>query len=212
LKNARQVLVYGAGGHAKVVIDIIEQEARYEIDGLLDDDPSLRGKSVYGYTVLGSCAAAAKLRTSRLRHALVAIGDNAARLAIARRLVREGWSFARAVHPRATVARGVNIGAGSVIMAGAVLNSDARLGRHVIVNTCASIDHDCRIGSGVHIAPGCRLCGGVSVGAASLLGAGSVVTPLVKLGRAVRVAAGAVVTQDLANGMRATGRAARSQG
>ena len=197
------MLVYGAGGHAKVVIDIIEQQARYTIAGLLDDDPGLCGKRVYGYRVLGTRATAPKLRTGLLRHVVVAVGDNAARLAIAAMLARQGWSFASAVHPRASIARGVKIGAGSVVMAGAVLNSDARLGQHVIINTCASVDHDCRIGSGVHIAPGCRLCGGVRAGAGTLIGAGCVITPGVKLGRRVSVAAGSIVTRDLASGLRA---------
>ena len=209
--NAKEkLIVFGAGGHAKVVIDIIEQQGIYAIAGLLDDDPRHQGKRFFAYPVLGTRAALPALLSAQLRHAIVTVGDNAARAAVAAYLEQQGWRFASAVHPRASIGRGVEIAPGSVVMAGCVVNPDTSLGAHVIVNTGATVDHDCRIGDAVHIAPGCHLCGGVSVGAGSLLGAGSTVTPGVSIGSKVIVGAGSTVIRDIADAAKVSGSPARS--
>lgn len=209
MKAKDKLVVFGAGGHAKVVIDIIEQQADYEIAGLLDDDPRHRGSRFFGYPVLGTRADLPALFSAGLHHAIVTIGDNASRAAVAALLHRDGWQFASAVHPRASVGRGVKIGPGSVVMAGCVVNADACIGAQVIVNTGATVDHDCRIEDAVHIAPGCHLCGGVSVGQGSLLGAGSTVTPGVRIGSRVIVRAGSTVLRDVADEARVSGVPAR---
>lgn len=208
--NAREKLVlFGAGGHAKVVIDIIERQGNYEIAGLLDDDPRHQVKGLFGYPLLGTRAELPALRSAQLYHAIVTIGDNAERDAVAAHLDQLGWRFASAIHPRASIGRGVTIGAGSVVMAGCVINADASLGRHVIVNTGATVDHDCRIEDAVHIAPGCHLCGGVSVGPGTLLGAGTTVTPGVSIGKKVVVGAGATVNRDIVDETRVSASQAR---
>ncbi len=209
MKAKEKLVVFGAGGHAKVVIDIIEQQGNYEIAGLLDDDLKLQGQRFFGYPVLGTRAQLPALLSAQLRHAVVAIGDNADRAAVAMQLHQLGWLFAGAVHPRASIGRGVNIGPGSVVMAGCVVNADAYLGAQVIVNTGATVDHDCRIEDNVHIAPGCHLCGNVGVGQASLLGAGAIVTPGVRIGRHVIVGAGSTVIRDVADDARVSGSPAR---
>ena len=202
-------MVFGAGGHAKVVIDIIERQGNYEIAGLLDDDIKHKGCSFFGYPVLGTRAALPTLLSAQLRHAIVAIGDNASRAAVAAYLDQHGWRFASAVHPRASIGRGVEISPGSVVMAGCVVNADAYLGGHVIINTGATVDHDCRIDDAAHIAPGCHLCGGVSVGQGSLVGAGSTVIPGVRIGKKVIVGAGSTVIRDVADEARVSGVPAR---
>ena len=209
MKAKEKLVVFGAGGHAKVVIDIIEQQGNYEITGLLDDDLKHRGRRFFGYPVLGTRADLPALLSAQLRHAIVAIGDNADRAAVAAQLDQLGWRFANAVHPRASIGRGVNIGPGSVVMAGCVVNADAYLGAQVIVNTGATVDHDCRIEDNVHIAPGCHLCGNVGVGQGSLLGAGSTVTPGVSIGKRVIVGAGSTVIRDVADETRVSGSPAR---
>lgn len=210
MKAKEKLVVFGAGGHAKVVIDIIEQQGSYEIATVLDDDVKRKGSRFFGYTVLGTRADLAGLRSTHLRHAIVAIGDNAGRAAIAALLTQQGWQFATPVHPRASIGRGVEIAPGCVIMAGCVVNADAHLGAHVIINTGATIDHDCRIEDGAHIAPGCHLCGGVSVGRHSFLGAGTTVTPGVKIGDKVIVGAGSAVIRDVADEARVSGVPARA--
>ena len=209
LKTKEKLVVFGAGGHAKVVIDIIEQQGVYEIAGLLDDDLRHRGTRFFGYPVLGTRADLPALLSAQLCHAIVTIGDNASRAAVAAHLDQQGWRFASAVHPRASIGRGVTIGPGSVVMAGCVINADASLGTQVIINTGATVDHDCRIEDGVHIAPGCHLCGGVRIGQASLLGAGCSVTPGVNIGCKVTVGAGSVVIRDVADEAKVSGVPAR---
>jgi sugar O-acyltransferase (sialic acid O-acetyltransferase NeuD family) len=209
LKAKEKLVVFGAGGHAKVVIDMIEQQGNYEIAGLLDDDLRHQGSRFFGYPVLGTRADLPALFSARLRYAIVTIGDNTSRAAVAALLDRGGWQFASAVHPRACMGRGVKIGPGSVVMAGCVVNADAHLGAQVIINTGTTVDHDCRIEDAVHIAPGCHLCGGVSVGQGSFLGAGSTVTPGVRIGRKVIVGAGSTVLRDIADEARVSGVPAR---
>lgn len=209
MKTKDKLVVFGAGGHAKVVIDIIEQQGSYEITGLLDDDPKYQGQRVFGYPVLGTRADLPVLISAQLHHAVVAIGDNTDRAAVARHLDQLGWRLASAVHPRASIGRGVNIGPGSVVMAGCVVNADAYLGAQVIVNTGATVDHDCRIEDNVHIAPGCHLCGNVGVGRGSLLGAGATVTPGVRIGSKAIVGAGSTVIHDVADEARVSGSPAR---
>ncbi len=198
-------MLFGAGGHAKVVIDIIEQQGNYEIAGLFDDDVSHKGKSFFGYQVLGTREDLQAVFSAQLRHAIDTIGDNANRAAVAAHLEQSGWHFASAVHPRACIGRGVKIGPGSVVLANCAINADAWLGNHVIVNTGATIDHDCRIGNAVHIAPGCHICGGVTVGEGSLLGVGSSVTPGVLIGCRVMVAAGATVIRNVGDAAKVAG-------
>lgn len=209
MANRQGILLFGAGGHAKVVIDIIEQQGNYEIAGLLDDDPKHRGARFFGYPALGTRADLRAQFSAQLRHAIVTIGNNASRAAVAALLDGEGWQFASAVHPRACIGRGVTVGPGSVVMAGCVVNADAFLGGHVIVNTGATVDHDCRIEDAVHIAPGCHLCGGVSVGSGSLLGAGSTVTPGVRIGSKAIVGAGSTVIRDVPDGAKVSGSPAQ---
>ncbi len=209
MNTKEKLVLFGAGGHAKVVIDIIEQQGNFEIAGLLDDDLKHRGKRIFGYPVLGTRAELPALMSAQLRHAIVTIGDNASRAAVAAHLDQHGWRFTSAIHPGASIGRGVEIGAGSVIMAGCVVNADAHLGNHVILNTGATVDHDCRIEDGVHIAPGCHLCGGVSVGPGSFLGAGSTVTPGVRIGKNAIVGAGSTVIRDVADGARVSGSPAK---
>ena len=209
MNTKERLIVFGAGGHAKVVIDIIEQQGIYAIAGLLDDDPKHQGQRFFGYPVLGTRAALPALISAELRHAIVTIGDNAIRAAVAALLDEHGWRCASAVHPRASIGRGVEIGPGSVVMAGCVVNADTTLGAQVIVNTGATVDHDCRIGDAVHIAPGCHLCGGVSVGAGSLLGAGSTVTPGVRIGSKVIIGAGSTLIRDVADAAKVSGSPGR---
>lgn len=199
------LFVFGASGHAKVVIDIIEKQGQYQIAFLVDDNPNLKGAHVYGYRVIGGRE---KLSDTMLP-AIVAIGDNVARMKVAEWLEGRGFALSIAVHPSAQIARGAVIGAGTVVMASAVVNSDTVIGNNVIVNTCAVIDHDCMIGDGVHVAPGCHLCGNVRIGHGSLIGVGTNVIPGVTIGEGVIVGAGATVISDVQDGAKIVGSPAK---
>jgi sugar O-acyltransferase (sialic acid O-acetyltransferase NeuD family) len=207
--GGERIFVCGAGGHAKVIIDIIERQGIHRIDCLVDRDPSLKGRKVFGYDVIGD-ENELLARTGRdVRQGIVAIGSNTARLRVARWLAEHGFGLITAVHPSARVSRGVELSAGSVIMAGVVLNADALIGENVIINTGATVDHDCIIANGVHLAPGATLCGNVRVGEGTLVGAGATIIPNITIGGRVVVGAGATVVSNVPDGVVVMGTPAR---
>jgi sugar O-acyltransferase (sialic acid O-acetyltransferase NeuD family) len=151
---------------------------------------------VLGYPVLGGRAILE--RRDLPSHAIVAIGAPEARAAWHEHLESLGFQLAVLVHPSAQIGRTTTIGAGSVLMAGAIVNSGSSIGRSVIVNTAASIDHDCVIGDFVHVAPGARLAGTVRVGSRAHVGIGACVLQNRSIGDGAIVGGGAVVIDDVA--------------
>lgn len=204
-----RIFVFGASGHAKVVIDIIERQGLYEIVFLADDHLALKGQYVYGYPIIGGKE---DLLVSGVRRGIVAIGSNRARRAVAGWLRDNAFDLVSAVHPSAQLARGVIIGSGSVVMAGAIINADSIIGQDVIVNTRAGIDHDNTIGDGVHIAPGTTLCGTVNVGDESFICAGATIIPNLTIGSNVTVGAGSTVIRAVADGVTVVGSPAKQIG
>lgn len=203
-------MIFGASGHAKVVIDIVEKQGCAHIEFLADDDPALQGQEFYGYRVIGGKRELQDRCSNSGMKCLVAIGSNRIRSELNLWLEANGFQLAApAIHPSAQLGRGVSVGAGSVLMAGSIVNSDTVVGRNVILNTGATIDHDCDIGDGAHIAPGVTLCGGISIGNSSLIGAGAVILPNIKIGKNVIVGAGATVLEDLPDGITVVGSPAR---
>jgi sugar O-acyltransferase (sialic acid O-acetyltransferase NeuD family) len=205
------VFIVGAGGHAKVVIDIIEKARVHEIAFLVDDEPSLKGTEVCGYSVLGGKDhLLAQGAAVGVQKAVVAIGDNLRRTHVAQWLLEHGFQLITTVHPSAQIARGVTLGNNTVVMAGTVINSDTRIGHSVIINTSASVDHDCIIADGNHIAPGCHLCGSVRIGSHTLIGAGATVVRGVSIGANTVIGAGSVVVADIPANVVALGNPARA--
>jgi sugar O-acyltransferase (sialic acid O-acetyltransferase NeuD family) len=175
--------LYGAGGHAKVILDIL-LDNRVPVEGLYDDDPSVN--ELLGYRVS---------RPGDVRGPLiVSVGSNALRKRVAGSLA---VSFGTAIHSSAILSGRVTIGEGTVVMQGAIVQSCAVIGCHCILNTGSSIDHDCRVEDHVHVSPRVTLCGNVFVGEGSWIGAGSTVLPGVKIGRWSVIGAGSVVTRDI---------------
>lgn len=190
--------LYGASGHAKVIIDIL-QSTGVKISGLFDDNPDL--KSLSGMKVLGKYAGR-ELEAPLI----ISIGNNEIRAQIAKKLK---VNFGQAVHPGTLISPSARIGEGTVVMQGAIVQADAKIGEHVIINTRSSIDHDCFIGDFVHISPGATLSGNVQVGEGTHVGAGAVIIPGVKIGRWCRIGAGTVVIKDIPDGVTAVGNPAR---
>ncbi len=177
------------------------------VTGFLDDNPLLAGKQILGFPILGKVEKWLDFDVEKL---VVGIGDNSVRRLIVQRLEYAGSPmWAAVIHPRATIANSAIIDAGTVIMAGAVVNPDTTLGQHTIINTGATVDHDCLVGSFVHIAPGAHLAGGVHIGDGALLGIGCSVIPGCKIGDNSIVGAGAVVVSDIPAGVIAKGVPAR---
>ena len=194
-----RVLVIGASGHAKVVLDIFEKQATHQVVGLLDDFKPV-GTSVFGYEVVGSVSDVAQLAQHlQADGLLVAIGDNFIRSQLAARLksLAPHLSFITAVHPSAQIARGVTLGGGSVVMAGVVINSDSQIGEGCILNTNSSLDHDSRMGLFSSLAPRVASGGNVILGERSAIGIGAVILHSRKIGQDAVVGAGSVVTRDV---------------
>jgi len=204
-----EVIVYGAGGHAKVVIDALERSGRYAVRAVVDDDPAAAGRVLLDRYRVVSGTDPTLLQPARGTVAMVAIGSNPGRRRVFEGLQRQGFSFATAVHPAAAVAVDAVLAEGTVVMAGAVVNSDARIGRNVIVNTGARVDHDCRVADHVHLAPGSVLCGGVSIGEDALIGAGAVIIPGIRVGARATIGAGSTVLSDVEDDAIVAGSPAR---
>lgn len=195
------ISIVGAGGHAKVVAATI-RAAGHEVAAFYDDNDSLWGSLLLGTEIRGPVS-----RVSG--RAVIAIGDNRARRAIASELEA---SWVSVCHPRATVHESVELGPGTVVFAGAIVQPEAVIGAHGIINTAASVDHDCRLRDFVHIAPGARLCGGVSVNEGTLVGVGASLCPSISIGSWAVIGAGAVCISNVPDAVTVTGVPARIAG
>lgn len=204
------VIGVGAGGHAKVLMDILRQDGRYEIVGLVD--PRLVGQSIAGVAVMGGDEQLEHFRTQGVTAAFIGIGgvgDNTLRRRVYEQVRAAGFVVVNAVHPRAIVAPSVHLDSGIAIMAGAILNPDTHLGDNVIVNTGAIVDHDCHIGAHTHISPGAVLAGGVRTGVSAHIGVGATVRQGIVVGDGAVVGAGAVVIRNVPPGEVVVGVPAR---
>lgn len=189
--------IIGAGGHAKVVISTLRALGK-KIDSIFDDNCKNLPSEFFGVSVKGTVADATKNLDTYL-----AIGNNSTRKTIAESTSLK-WGKAL-VHPQAWLDPSVEIGVGSVVFAGAVIQVDSIIGNHVIINTNASVDHDCKIFDYAHLAPGCNVCGGVEIGEAALLGVGTKVIPQIKVGANAVLGAGSVVIRQVEDGQKMIG-------
>jgi UDP-perosamine 4-acetyltransferase len=208
------VVGFGAGGHAKVVIEILRSRGEFKIVGLFDARMDLRGTTVLGVEVLGDDSLMAELKQRGIEQAFIGVGtvgDAQPRRQLYEKVVSSGFAIVPAIHAAAVVSSSAQIGVGPTIMAGAIVNADAVIGDNVIVNTGAIVEHDCVIGDHTHIATGARLAGGVHVGPGSHIGIGAVVRQEIRIGEGAIVGAGAVVVSDVPAGTTVMGVPARSK-
>jgi len=205
------VVIVGAGGHGKVVLDILRasNNPKLRVLGFLDADPALVGTSINDIPVLGPIHHISKLRQHRITGAIVAIGDNRARFSYAKYLHDEGIELISAVHPRAIVSSTAKTGRNVVICAGATVCADAQIGDSVILNTGCIVDHECEIGESAHICPAAALAGRVSIGAGAFVGLGAKIIQCRTVGEHATIGAGAVVIEDIPANATAVGVPAR---
>lgn len=198
------LILYGAGGHARVVLDALACSAR-KAAWIVDDHP--RCDSLDGVEIIA--AADGRWLTLVSFRFVVGIGDNCTRAAIFERLLVRGGIPLTVVHPASIVSDRSFVGPGTVLMAGAIVNPGASIGMNCILNTACSVDHDCLVGDHVHLCPGVRVAGGVRIGSGTMLGTGACVTPGRSIGSGVVIGAGAVVVRDLPDNCSAYGNPAR---
>jgi UDP-perosamine 4-acetyltransferase len=199
------VVIVGAGGHGKVVLDILREAGVHNVVGFIDADASLAGTEVNGVAVFGPPNQLPKLKAKKVKGAVIAIGDNRTRRTYAQMLVEQGFELISAIHPRASVSKTAMIGKNVVIAAGAIVCADARLADSVIVNTAAVVDHECEVGEAAHICPTAALAGRVRIGTEAFVGIGAKVIPCISIGANAIVGAGAVVIGDVPAGATAVG-------
>jgi sugar O-acyltransferase (sialic acid O-acetyltransferase NeuD family) len=204
-----QVVIVGAGGHGKVVLDILRATRKYKPVAFIDADASLHGTRIGDVEVVGGPNQLPRLRQKKIRHAIVAIGDNLTRLQYAQMLRDAGFSLIRAIHPAASVTKSATIGENVVIAAGAVVCTEATIGDSAIINTNAGVDHETLVGCGAHVCPGVLLAGRVRVGEQAFIGLGAKVIQCLSIGDRATIGAGAVVLTDVPADATAVGVPAR---
>ncbi len=205
-----RLIIFGASGHARVVIDAARL-AGWEVIGLIDTH-HLPGTLVDGVPVLGDDSAVHFiLQRFSDAVAIMGIGNTHTRSRVACTVDERApnLSFATVIHPRATVALDVTMAPGCFVAAGATINCGCRLGAHVVVNTNASVDHDVVLGDFSFIGPNAALAGGVNVGRGAFIGIGATVLPNLRIGEEAVVGAGAVVLADVPPAVTCIGNPAR---
>lgn len=194
------LMVFGAGGHAKSIIDMVKQLDQWVIAGILDDDKLLSGKEILGVPVIGTRLLFPLLIEQGVRQAANGVGgilDINIRIKVFEAMENAGFSFPSLIHSRATVEESTVIEDGVQVFANAYLGSDAHLYSRCMINTNAVVSHDCVIGMYTHIAPGALLAGHVQVGARTLVGMGVTTAIGVRIGENVRIGNGAIILADV---------------
>jgi UDP-perosamine 4-acetyltransferase len=204
------VILLGAGGHARVLLDVARLCGRSVLTAL-DDDPALHGQSVDGVEVAGGIDTLSQYDPGayQLVNAIGSAGLPKTRQMIHERGVAAGFSYASLIHSAAVIAEPAVIAAGAQVLAGAIVGPGAVLGEGAILNTKASIDHDTVVEPNTHIGPGATVCGGVTIGSGCHIGCGATLIQGVRIGSGALVAAGAVVTCDVEPGATVAGVPAR---
>ncbi|MCL9662789.1 acetyltransferase [Paenibacillus hunanensis] len=196
-------LIYGAGGHAKVVADIIYANGDYVI-GVVDD--SFRGDTWRGIPFYGHWDNVAKVV---LEHPdaqwIIAIGNNQVRKTIVEKMNAFSVKWGKVLHPSTIISPSVQLGEGSVCMPGVIINADSIIGKHVILNTATTVDHDNKILDYVHLSPGVHTAGSVTINELSHIGIGTNIIPGITIGKQVIIGASACVVKDIPNDSLALG-------
>lgn len=208
-----RMVLWGGTGQAKVVRPIVEYYGS-RVVAVFDDTPELPPPFPDVPLYTGWSGFQEWLREAPRRNRIgfcIAIGNphGGVRIQLHERLLAAGLQPVTLAHPNAQIAPNASLGAGCQLMAGAIVNPEARLGRQCIINTKASVDHECLLADGVELAPGATLCGIVRVGCNGWIGAGATVLPRITIGRDATVGAGAVVIRDVPDGATVVGVPAR---
>lgn len=187
----KNVVIIGAGGHAKVIADIITK-SNDNVIGFLDDNLDIQNKTIYlNKTVLGTTKDIDKYKEY---YFIIGIGNNNIRENIAN---NHDLKWYTAIHPNAIIANEVSIEEGSVVMAGSIINTGTKIGKHCIINTKSSLDHDNMIEDYIHISPGATLAGTVHIKEKTWICAGATIINNITIAKNNIIGAGSVVIKDI---------------
>lgn len=189
-----KVIILGCGGHAKSIVDMIEQQGNYEIAGFITNE--YEGFNYRGYRIIGTDELLPQIFHDGVKNAVIAVGylgNSKKRDSLYEMLKSIGFRLPVIIDPSAIIARDVMVGEGTVIGKGAIINSNATIGTMTIVNSGTIIEHDCEIGDFIHIAIGCVLCGHVKVKKHVFIGAGSNIIQGITVGENSIIGAGSTV-------------------
>lgn len=203
----KPVVIVGAGGHGKVVLDICRTSG-VQVAGFLDADPLLRSH-LHGVPILGSDDLLGDQFFIAAHAFVLGVGDTEIRARLSIRFEQTKTTLATLVHPSAVVSELAAIGGGSTVHAGAIVNIDVKIGSHCVINTGASVDHDCILSDGVQIGPGAALAGGVTCKQDVFIGAGASILPNVTIAKGAIVGGGSSVAKDVPEGVTVYGVPAR---
>lgn len=196
------ILIIGAGGHSKVIIDIIRELGNYNIIGIYDDN-----KTGYfsGIKIIGKIA---EINNKKSEYFIIGIGNDKIRKKIAEEYNQLKW--ATLIHPKTIIAKTAIIKEGTVICAGAIIQTEVEVGKHCIINTNCNIDHESIIGDYCSICPSSTICGQVKVGESSFVGANSTIIQSIEIGKECIIGAGSVVIRNIPNNSKAVGNPAKN--
>lgn len=207
MSSKSDIVIFGAGGHAKVIADIVKQDNQYNIITFIDDQK--QNLKIWDIPIISESVFFAKPNTLM---GIVAIGDNFIREKVAIKIhnLLPNFIFIKAIHPTAYVALDSTIDDGTVVMAHATINPSTKIGSHCIINTNSSIDHDCIVENYASIAPNACLGGNCEVGKGSAVSIGATLSHKIKIGENTVIGAGAVVTRSVSSNIVAYGVPAKN--
>ncbi len=181
------VTLYGASGHCKVIIDILNSRS-IAIDAIIDDNPKVA--SLLQYSVVKT----ENFDFTKIKNMIISIGNNQVRKDISNKLKVH---FSKAIHLTSIISKEVTIGYGTVVMAGAIINSGVVIGNHCIINSGAIVEHDCVLNDFVQISPKATLAGNISIGEGTQIGIGATIIQGINIGKWAMIGAGAIIIKDI---------------
>jgi sugar O-acyltransferase (sialic acid O-acetyltransferase NeuD family) len=194
----KRVIIVGAGGHSKVLIDIIQKEAKYELVGLIDDYFEV-GSKIIGLEIIGTMKNFDEvIKINDIQGGIIALGDNYKRSVYEKNIetICPDFNFINCIHPSAIIGENVVLGYGNTITAGSIINPKSTVENHCLINTNSSLDHDCLMSNYSSLAPNVTTGGNVKIGEYSAIGIGTNVFHKITIGKNCIIGGGSLVTKD----------------
>ena len=208
--NKIKIVVWGASGHAAVIANVLGFIENFEVVGFMDSiNPDRKGELFCGKKILGGKEQLPYLKEQQIKHIALGFGKCMERIELGDLLTKEGFILMNLYHPNATIAKNAEIGIGTAVLAGAVIDPYCQIGDYCIINNNSTVSHDSNIGRGVHICPGVHMGGQVHIGDAAWIGIGSIILEKITIGSRSIIGAGSIVVENIPSGVVAYGNPSR---